>query len=75
MPGSGGDGGLPHGQIFVQEAGALFGVRAAASAVSAGLLLMPSVSVLAARVGHPGVVWARQPGVTWACHVGRGGSY
>ena len=35
MPVSGGDGGLPRGRIFVQEAGALFGVQAAVSAATA----------------------------------------
>ena len=34
MPVSGGDGGLPSGHIFVQEAGALFGVQAAVSAAT-----------------------------------------
>ena len=34
MPVSCGDGGLPSGHIFVQEAGALFGVQAAVSAAT-----------------------------------------
>ena len=34
MPVSGGDGGLPSGRIFVQEAGALFGVQSAVSAAT-----------------------------------------